>query len=452
MRRVLIVGADFPPSSLPSAQRLRFIASHLHAFGWNPTVLTTDPGHYETTIDRDLEQLVPESVRVIRTGAWSARWTRRFGVGDIGMRSVWHHWRALCALQRAEPFDLLFVSVPPYVPMVLGRAARARFGLPYAIDYQDPWVTEYYWKLPRSERPPKWAAAYAMSRVVEPVAVRRASAIVGVSPGTVESVLARHAGSSAIACGDIPLGAEPNDFEFVRAHPRRNRVFDPGDGKLHVSYVGVCIPQMTEVLRTVFAAVRLGLERSPELFGRVRLHFVGTSYSNRTQPFSVSRLAAQCGVGALVTERAERVPYLESLQVLLDSHALLLPGTEEPHYTASKVFPYVLSKRPLLTLFHESSSVVDILRRVHDCPVVTFSEANPPESFVEEVGDAFERVLRLPRERQADVNWTEFEQFTTRAMARRLAAIFDRVVRAGEAATVVTSQTDAAVASRSSAR
>jgi hypothetical protein len=453
MRRVLIVGADFPPSSLPPAQRLRFLSSHLHTFGWKPTVLTTDPAHYGTTIDPDLEQLVPASVDVVRTGAWSARWTRRFGVGDIGMRSLWHHWRALCALQRAEPFNLLFVSVPPYVPMVLGRAARARFGLPYVIDYEDPWVTEYYWKLPPGERPPKWAAAYAMSRILEPVAVRRASAIVGVSRGTVESALSRDAGSSAIVCGDIPLGAEPNDFEFVRAHPRRNRVFDPGDDKLHVSYVGACIPQMAGVLRTVFDAVRLGCERSPALFDRVRLHFVGSSYSNRAQPFSVSRLAVQCGVGPLVTERTERVPYLESLQVLLDSHALLLPGTEEPHYTASKVFPYVLSQRPLLTLFHEASSVVDILRRVHSGPVITFSDANPPQSSVEEVLAALERILLLPRERQAEVNWTELEQFTTRTMAGRLAAIFDRVVAAGAAAAKVpTSSTDAPVASRSGAR
>ena len=355
-------------------------------------------------------------------------------------------------MQQTEPFDLLFVSVPPYVPMVLARAACQKFGLPYVIDYVDPWVTEYYWKLPRAERPPKWAAAYAMARALEPLAIRRASAIVGVSRGTVESVLARYTCSSAIVCGDIPFGAEPNDFEFVRAHPRRNRIFDPGDDKLHVSYVGVCIPQMTDVLRTVFDAVRLGLERSPELFRRVRLHFVGTSYSTRSQPFSVSHLADQCGVGPLVTERTERVPYLESLQVLLDSHALLLPGSEEPHYTASKVFPYILSRRPVLALFHEASSVVDILRRVHDGPVVTFSETNPPHSSVEEVLAALERILRLPRERQADVNWTEFDQFTTRAMAGRLAAIFDRVVSAGAVADVaVASPADAPVASRSSA-
>jgi hypothetical protein len=36
--------------------------------------------------------------------------------------------------------------------MILGRLAHARFGIPYVIDYIDPVVTEYYWKLPRSQR------------------------------------------------------------------------------------------------------------------------------------------------------------------------------------------------------------------------------------------------------------------------------------------------------------
>jgi len=62
-----------------------------------------------------------------------------------------------------------------------------------------------------------------------------------------------------------------------------------------------------------------------------------------------------------LTEQPRRIPYLASLQVMIDSHALLLVGSDEPHYTPSKVFPYVLAERPLLAVFHEDSSVVRIL-------------------------------------------------------------------------------------------
>ena len=63
--------------------------------------------------------------------------------------------------------------------MVLGRMARARFGIPYVIDYIDPVLTDYYWKLPRSQRPPKYTMAYTMAALMEPFALKQVSALVG---------------------------------------------------------------------------------------------------------------------------------------------------------------------------------------------------------------------------------------------------------------------------------
>src|SRR5271169_3573321 len=100
MKRVAIVGADFAPSSLPPALRIRFFVTHLREFGWEPTVITTDSSHYETALDPEIEELLPEGLRVIRTPALSRRWTRLIGVGDLGMRSMWHHWRVLRHLCR----------------------------------------------------------------------------------------------------------------------------------------------------------------------------------------------------------------------------------------------------------------------------------------------------------------------------------------------------------------
>ena len=53
MKTVLIVGADFAPSSLPPATRIRFFAKHLPKFGWQPIVLTVAPEHYEWVVDAD---------------------------------------------------------------------------------------------------------------------------------------------------------------------------------------------------------------------------------------------------------------------------------------------------------------------------------------------------------------------------------------------------------------
>lgn len=427
MKRVLIIGSDFVPSSLPPATRIRFFARHLPEFGWKPIILTTDPEHYESPTDPDSENLLPPYLEVIRTRAFSAKWTRKFGVGDIGIRSLWYHWQALNHICKERKIDLIFIPVPPYVPMVLARLAYQRFRIPYVVDYIDPWVTEYYWKLPKRQRPPKWAFSYALSRVLEPFALKRVSHITGVSKGTTESVTARYSWLSAGEATEIPYGGELDDFEYIRQHPRQNQIFDRRDGLLHLSYVGACIPSMYATVRALFQAMRLGLTETPELFSRVRLHFVGTSYSpNGPSQHGVLALAREADVDAYVDEHPERIAYLESLQVMLDSHALFLLGSEEPHYTASKVFPYILAHRPLLAVFHEASNVVAILRDTGVADAITFNFKSSPATRVEEILEALERILFLPAASQVQTRRVGFEPYTTRAMAGRLASCFDQ--------------------------
>jgi hypothetical protein len=186
---------------------------------------------------------------------------------------------------------------------------------------------------------------------------------------------------------------------------------------------------MRETVRALFGAVRLGLARAPGLFKRLRLHFVGTSYSpNAASQSEIIALAREIGIEHLVTERPSRVSYLDALQLLLDSHALPVLGSDEPHYTASKLFPYILAERPLLTIFHEDSNVVDILRQTQAGQLVTYSAQHPLGEKLEELSEQLERVLRLPSDYHPPTRWEAFELYTTRAMTARLAHAFDQAL------------------------
>ncbi len=435
MKTVLILGSDFSPSSLPPATRIRFFAKHLPKFGWQPLVLTTEPRFYEWPIDPENGGLLAPSLEVIRTKALSTRWTRKVGVGDIGMRTLWYHWQAIKSLCRVRRIDLIFIPVPPSVPMVLGRLAYRKFGIPYVIDYIDPWVTDSYKKLPRSQRPPKWFFANALSRTLEPFALRNVAHITGVSAGTTSGVIQRYKWLTKDDATEIPYGAEADDFKYLRQQPRRNTIFDQEDGLAHLSYVGACIPAMHDSVRALFSAVRMGLECAPEKFLRLRLHFIGTSYSNGNERRDVMKLAQESGIEGYVDERPGRIPYLESLQVMLDSKALFLLGSDEPHYTASKTFPYILAERPLLAIFHEESSVVRILHETGAGEVVTFNAArNPTDSVVE----IYEQLSTLTsRSYKMNTNWDAFGSYTTEAMSKRLADVFDRELRRLERAEVI---------------
>lgn len=425
MKKVLIIGADFSPSSLPPATRIRFFASHLPQFGWEPIVLTTDSSHYDWNTDPDNERLLPESLQVIRTSAWSKKFTRKIGIGDVGMRSLWAHWRALSKLCRARAVDLIFIPVPPFIAMMLGRLAHLRFGVPYVIDYIDPWVIE----LPKEQRTQKWAVAHALSKALEPFSLKQVAHIVGVSKGTTDSVVNRYPWLTQDDATDIPYGGEPADLEYLRQHPRENKIFDPHDGRFHISYVGAYPRGMEPTMRALFAAVKQGLERSPELFAKLRLHFVGTIYGAGLEGlYQLKPIAEELGVGDYVDEHPARVSYLDALQLQLDSQALAVLGSDAAHYTASKIFPYILARKPLLTIFHEDSSVVQILKETQAGEVISFNSQTPPGTKVEEISKQIELLLRLPEGYAPPTRWEAFEQYTTRSMTSRLAAAFDKAM------------------------
>jgi hypothetical protein len=242
-------------------------------------------------------------------------------------------------------------------------------------------------------------------------------------------VISRYLWLSEADATEIPYGGERGDFEYLKKHPRKNLFFDREDGLFHVSYVGRGGADMVPALSAVFQAVRLGLQRSSDLFSRLRMHFVGTTYApDASGAYQVLPLAEQFGLRGHVDEHPGRVPYLDALQTLLDSHALLAVGSDRPHYTASKIFPYILAGRPLLAVFHEASSVVAILDDTRAGRLVTFDEANGPDQRVEEIGKHLKDILVSPSDDRFPTLRETFDPHSARSMAKRLAGVFTAVV------------------------
>lgn len=397
LKNVVIVAPDFTPSSYPPALRARFFAQHLPEFGWNPIVLTTDPRHYEWTVDPENEKLLDPALEVVRTGALPIQWTRKLGFGDVSLRTLWPHWRALNEICRQRKVDLIFISVPPNFPIVLGRLTRARFGIPYILDYNDPILTDDYSKLPRAKRPPKWPVVRAVFRILEPFALRRVDQIVGVADSYMAGLFSNYPWLRGTKATPIPFGVETKDFEHVRANPLKNSIFNPRDGYFHISHVGAGGPGWENVLRAFFKAIQNLRHSNPELFSKVRIHFVGTTYAPKEGSYQVLPFAREFGVEDIVEEIPRRVPHLEAVQILLDSDALFVVGSEASHYTGSKIFPYILAAKPLLAVLHEESNAVKLLRELCAGNAVTFGAGRPVMSVVEEIGTAIEEWLRLPR-------------------------------------------------------
>jgi hypothetical protein len=294
------------------------------------------------------------------------------------------------------------------------------------MDYQDPWVNDYY-RQHASVVPPggriKYAVVDRLNRWAEPRVLRHCAGITSVSPDYPRQLRRRYPFlPSDWPVEVLPFPGDDRDLRRVEKDGTRQSVFAPGGGCRNWVYVGRGGADMHVALRGIFGALRDYADNHPGFLKDLRLHFVGTSYAAAGRGRkTVEPLAAEYGLAAIVREHPDRIPYSQALRCLLDADALIVPGSDDPGYTASKIYAYILARKPLLAVFHEQSSVVDILQKTRAGTVVPFCAAEAPESIANRIlATGWVQNPKLP-----NTLWSEFEPYTAREMTRRLCRLFE---------------------------
>lgn len=434
MKRLLIVSPHFPPASTPDMQRVRLLLPYLRQLGWEPVVLALDPAMIEgAVLDPLYGATYPADIRVIRVRGVPASATRWAGMGNVWWRCGRALRRAGDALLAAERFDLVFFSTTVFPAFSLGPRWRRRFGVPYVLDYQDPWVNPYYAQT--RTRPPGGPVRFALSQFLarrrEPLALRGAAEVIAVSAAYGPSLQARYPWFDGSRVHVLPFGASAVDLAVARAHPPAHPLIKFGDGDVHYVYAGRCNAGMLPALRILFLAFRRCLAMEPRQARRIRFHFLGTGYAPRSQAQpSVLPLATELGVGAYVHERCHRLPYFEALWYVCHADAIVAVGSDDPGYSASKIYPCILAERPLLLIYHQQSPVLAFARDMAAGATFGFATPHDADAIAEQV---YRGWFRDPsRAKAVSYDRRGFADFTAESLAGRLAAVFARAADTSE--------------------
>jgi hypothetical protein len=429
-RRVLMVSPHFPPINAPDHQRIRTALPYLADCGWQAEILTVRPEEIPHPQDLLLQRSLPDNLPIHTAAALPQRFTRWVGLGNVGWRCLPYLAQVGNRVLAQTAFDVIFFSTTIFPVMMLGPYWQRRFGIPFVVDFQDPWRVE---SAPAGQHRPGGRLKYALDKSLaafwEPRVLRRVSEIVSVSPAYPLALQRRYRWLRPEQLHVLPFGAPTADFAQLPHLPVQQTHFDPTDGRQHWVYVGRGGPDMALALRGLCLALRRVRSHHPHLADRLQLHFIGTSYApagRATQ--TVAPIAAACGVADLVTEHPQRVPYFEAQKLLTDSDVVLLIGSTDAQYTASKLYPAVLANRPMLAIFHAASSVVDILRQTQAGQVVTFDEQTNPEHLAAQLVPQLQALLTCAPHPPPPTDWDAFAPYTAQAMTRQLCQIFDRCV------------------------
>ncbi len=406
--------------------RVRQSLPYYTELGWEPTVVCVNPTRVEAAQDELLLQSIPSQVRVIRVGAFSTRITRKFGLGSLGLRSLWFYWRRVNQLLQTEKFDLIFFSTTQFPVLVLGNYWRKRFGVPYVIDMQDPWHSDYYLNKPKAEQPPKYWFSYRLNKYLEPIAMRRVDAIIAVSVSYHQTLCQRYPQINPKRCYTITFGAFEKDFDLAQLVETPKIPINANEKS--IVYVGRGGYDMQKALSIVFKAFSLSLVREEKKFAPYKFFFLGTSYApGELGEKTILPLAQELGIAEHVEEQPQRIPYFQALRLLQNADLLLITGSDDPQYTASKIYPYVLAKRPILAVFHEQSSAAAILEQLNCGIVYTFATdsdtTKAAEQFYTQWSQLLNRALLSP-----NINQGAFAPHLARAKTQEQVAVFNQLM------------------------
>ena len=372
MPRVLIISPHFPPVNAPDMQRVRMSLPQFVAAGWEMVVLTVDDPTTMAPLEPALLQTVPPEVRVVRAGVLSRRWTRWIGLNNLGLRALPYLYLAGRKLLRRERFDLVYFSTTQFIVLPCGRLWRWETGVPYVIDLQDPWLNDYY-EQPGAPQPPggwKYRIAHSLARLLEGWSLRRCTHVISVSGDYLVRLARRYPWWTPDRGSVLTFGASEVDLQIARRQLAEGAHLLPDTPALKIVYTGRLGPDMQPALEILFA----GLAAQQSATSRViELHLFGTSYASTGRGIvTTTDLARHHGVSHLVHEKPNRIGYLEALRLMLEGDCVLLLGSEDKAYSPSKIYPALLTGRPVLAVAPAGSVLEQKIAELGGVALVTF--------------------------------------------------------------------------------
>lgn len=424
LKKLLIISPYFPPSNAADMQRIRMSLPYFKEFGWDVEVVTVDPAHSEMTKDELLLKNIPSEIKIHQVQAFEKKWTSKLGLGSIALRSLWFYKKYVSILLEKHHFDLIYFSTTQFPVMVLGKHWKKKYHIPYVIDMQDPWHSTYYENKPKAERPVKYWFSYRLNKFLEPIAMKNVDGLISVSQGYLDTLVERYPNLKNVPKKVITFGAYEADVALVKQQHNKFKVaFDNNQAFTHFVYVGRGGADMKIAAMLLFKAFKIGLKKEFNFFDKVRFHFIGTSYAKNGEGIkSIKPIADDLGISKYVHEQTDRISFYTGLFSLKQADALVILGSNDKQYTASKIYPFIMAEKPLLAIFHPESSARKILELCTNIKVISLLNRDAESAVFEDIYAILQSKTALK------INVENFASYSAKAMTKNQCILFDQII------------------------
>ena len=354
------------------------MVKHLKNLGWYPHIFTTEPKYREEKEDAWMTELAGNDFDITVVKSLNQKKTRKFGIGDLGLRMIPYLLPAIKKAAKKENPDFVLYPVPPWYILLIAPLIKRKTGIPYGIDFIDPW---FVGEIPKDANFKK-RISQKIARKFEKKAVLNADIIYSVSEGINNNLKERYNLPKSKSLLAIPYGVEPSDFEV--------KIKKNSSDEIIFRYIGAVWHDAYPVLEPLLKSLSEIEKEIP-----LKIEFYGTSYAgeNLAKPQTVQWIE-KFKMQSYMTENPQRVSYKKAVELTMTSDIILLFGGMQPYYAASKLMGLIASGKPFIAFLHNDSFPAEFLKHLNYKYIVTYSEKELPETKFKELTEKIKELIK----------------------------------------------------------
>lgn len=433
-KTVLIFAYYWPPASGPGVQRWLKFVKYLPSFGWDAIVVTPKNGSYPN-IDPTLVGDIPPTAQIettatiepfrlfnILSGQAKKGNTTSVGMGEIRgeksfikslsarIRANWFTpdarkgWVRFAAKKGSQiinnqPIDMIVTTGPPHSSHLIGLKLRKKYNIPWVADFRDPWMNIYYNKfLPRTQK------TIDKDQALEDTVLKSSNSVIVVSDG-----LKREFDDRAKKVHVIPNGYDEADFKDITSDKAIDAFF-------RLSYVGNL--KSNQNCTNLWQAISELTQSNSDFKTFFKFSVTGNIHDE-----SLSSITEN-----VETEMLELHPFAEhseAIKKMLDANMLLFLIPDTPNnnqIVTGKIFEYLASKTPLLSIGPTGGDAANILAKCNRTQMIDY---NSKELIKSRILTQFEQWKEPQTVNKVKGN--EEEQYSRVNLTRQLSNLLDNL-------------------------
>ena len=461
MKRVLFISYFFPPAGGAGVQRTTRFAKYLREFGYEPIVLAPHPSTYRLDplslgTDPSFLKELPQDLRVYRVAP-----CQPFGLLRIlkKLKLLWAFnfvvrpdekltWSFPAISQgldiaRREKIDLIYQNLGPWSTSLVGFILKSILQKPLVYDVRDPWTQ---WAMG------SWPTRlhFVLERKIEEIVTGVADRISMLGDTYRAELLQAHPRLDPGKVVAIPNGYDAALLPPART-PERARA---ADATMHVVHAGKFYDTWGASQRTPLSA----LLKAPYDFTLGRLRYsprkidnaiagpryllqalailrkrhpatarnISVEFLGRTHPAVRDQVQA-LGLGDMVALPGQ-VPHDVCVRKLFQADVLFLPlfrwrNGAPMGVLPLKLYEYMYTQNPVLCAVPDG----DLKRTLSAAGTGIFAQPDDPEDIAQKLLDLHAQHTAGGIKLKPD--WNYIRQFDRRELTRKLAQVFDSVLR-----------------------